>query len=292
MTINEIENTLQTLEARHPNLTEEMLVTLLTSSGWEEMTIKEAIVLLKGHQNRKNKPPVTSVPVQEKPEELIEGSAKWIDREQAKIKQSTPFPDEKIVFIDSTGAEERELSAFTEDYKKIPVVKGGVVIPKEVKEVTKDTPLQAGLPQFSTEEKKIREPQSLIEPSIQTPIRQTPQVVPPDNLPLRPFESTDHTWPLSKYKDIFHKETSKEPKVVVTPQIRSSPQVMTPPRQNTPPSAPIISEEEHKEEHHHKKIEFKRTGFDGEDEGLIFLTGTSLIIIILLLVYMYSNGRI
>jgi hypothetical protein len=41
-----------------------------------------------------------------------------------------------------------------------------------------------------------------------------------------------------------------------------------------------------------KKIKIKRTGFDGEDEGLIFLTGTTLLIILLLLAYMYSNGRL
>jgi hypothetical protein len=40
------------------------------------------------------------------------------------------------------------------------------------------------------------------------------------------------------------------------------------------------------------RIKLKRTGFDGEDEGLIFLTGIALLIVLLLLAYMYSNGRI
>ena len=53
MTITEIESTLRELRARHQNLNEGTLVTLLTAGGWEDKIIKEAITLFRITQEGK-----------------------------------------------------------------------------------------------------------------------------------------------------------------------------------------------------------------------------------------------
>jgi hypothetical protein len=197
MTINEIESTLHTLEKRHPNLTEEMLLTLLRSSGWEEKVIQEALVIFKTTRA------------------LPDGH------------QETITPSQQV-----------------------------------------NNQPEAIKPAIN----KVNEPQSLVSP---IPVQSVPTttVSPPDNLPLKPFESSDHVWPLSRYNDVFHGDV---------PPILSRAE------------SKLVEEhkEEHKDEHPPKTIKLKRTGFDGEDEGLIALTGISLFVVLLLLAYMYSNGRL
>jgi hypothetical protein len=93
----------------------------------------------------------------------------------------------------------------------------------------------------------------------------------PDDLPMRPFESAPHIWPFSKYKQVFHGD--------VMPPLSEEERILA--NKNMPPKKVLT-----------KKVVVKRAGFDGEDEGLILMTGFSLLVIILLLAYMYSNGRI
>ncbi|MCF7843558.1 hypothetical protein K9M47_01525 [Candidatus Gracilibacteria bacterium] len=130
------------------------------------------------------------------------------------------------------------------------------------------------------------DPQSLIVPK-EAVRKDTTPTEPPENLPLKPFESTPHVWSFSKYKDVFHGSSipflsSKEQSLVDEYNGVDTEQVKEKiPQQNFSP-----------QKHNGSKIKIKRTGFDGEDEGLIFFTGLMLFIILLLLSYMYSNGRI
>ncbi len=104
----------------------------------------------------------------------------------------------------------------------------------------------------------------------------------PHNLPLRPFETSEHIWPLSRYKDVFygnvaeeaHAETSQseikatpkmEERVAYTPKEVAQPFIPT----QTNPSQPSSG-----------------------DEKLVIMACVMLLIILLLLGYMYSNGRL
>ncbi len=105
----------------------------------------------------------------------------------------------------------------------------------------------------------------------------------PHNLPLRPFETSEHIWPLSRYKDVFygnateevHTETAQpeiktqvpvvEERVVYTPPIKA--QSFTPTQTPAP-------------------------GPSSGDEKLVIMACIMLLIILLLLGYMYSNGRL
>lgn len=94
------------------------------------------------------------------------------------------------------------------------------------------------------------------------------EVEPPENLPLKPFVTTPNVVPFSEYKTNYE-SVKKDAGAVV---------------------------EEHKEQTHEaeviKKVRIERSRFDMEDEGLIMLTGSMLLIILLLLAYMYTNGRL
>lgn len=87
----------------------------------------------------------------------------------------------------------------------------------------------------------------------------------PENLPLRPFESNSHVWPFSMYKDVFH--SASEPLL-----------------------APEVSEEE-KGGHLSEKNSGPRH-FSRKEDTLTLLAEIMLGIILLILAYMYSNGRL
>ncbi len=149
------------------------------------------------------------------------------------------------------------------------------------------------------------EPESLIvheEPKAPEVVARVP--VPhqiPENLPLLPFESSPHVWSFSRYKNVFHSEPQQvaPPLVVppiITPLFNDSATPVFP--SNFPPAHP-------KSEFPQQSIERKAAlGEDDEeislekvpltkgDESLVFLAGVMLLVIILILGYMYSNGRL
>ncbi len=341
MTIAEIESTLQELTKRHPNLDEAMLVTLLTSSGWEDKAIKDTVGVFRFFQKKnipliktgeltslgvKNEPkttPVVSNTVLPKTESIPTAPASVPPKAVTQqVAQPALSPQENntpqmpsMVYYTGTGEEEETLPLVTDDGKeafKRPETKPVVTplppvqpvveeVKKEekkveiVEEVKKEAPVRdiKEMPQNTSEptwvidkltppveevspviEKKVTpEPQSLITPPpLVRPT--TPTTEPPENLPLKPFESTGHVWSFSKYKELFHRDAKNEEVVDISPKHEEH----------------IRNEDEG--ESLTKKIKIKRTGFDGEDESLIFLTGVTLFIILILLAYMYSNGRL
>lgn len=301
MTIAEIESTLRTLCIRHQNLDDELLTTLLTAGGWEDKIIKDALSLYRSSPDKYkpsqealalftkqqgvvvNKieavPPVVAVP-----SESLH-VAQTSDQVVSQITAQVPTSSD-MVYYTGTGEEEKE----------IPIVIESVEIKKDaeeplVKMVTEshiqDTEtgqlsavLQDNLAASLSKQVIVNnDPQSLITPPLEQ--RAYVQSEPPANLPLKPFESAPHVWPFSKYKEVFHGEVMTplpaDERALVN-EIKTSTQEV--PAQT--PAVPLLA----------KKVKIKRTGFDGEDEGLIFLTATTLLIILLLLAYMYSNGRI
>jgi hypothetical protein len=313
MTIAEIESTLRTLAIRHPNLDDELLVTLLTAGGWESKVIKDALSLFKSNPNKYKQNIVqTQSPAQS--EQGVVLNAVTINA-QPVVPENVPIVpalsvvqvvqpiSSDIVYYKSGGEEEAELPVVVD--VDTPVErKEKVILQEEVRnvappntqseiipeidltapvEIPKDvpvTPVIAEVKHVAVPENVLvvnsptavsSEPQSLIVP---LPLATPQHIDPPENLPLKPFESTPHVWPFSKYKEVFHGETM--------PVLQTEERALV--NALTPTQAPEIKAP--------KKVKIKRTGFDGEDEGLIFLTATTLLIILLLLAYMYSNGRI
>jgi hypothetical protein len=131
-----------------------------------------------------------------------------------------------------------------------------------------------------------KEPESLIVHD-EVPVKRNGDKGPeiPDNLPLLPFESSPHVWSFSKYKDMFHKDApyKEEIKVITVMPKEEKDKEITP--KKTPPK--IVVEEEHDEE-----VVIVKTPLSKGDESLVFLAGMMLFVIILILGYMYSNGRL
>ena len=113
------------------------------------------------------------------------------------------------------------------------------------------------------EEKHESEPQSLIVPERDLSYKKDNEL--PSNLPLRPFETTHHIWPFSRYKDVFYGE--------VMPILKKD-------------------EKEMAEKNIIEHIHLESTPLTKNDEKLIVLACTMLLVILLLLGYMYSNGRL
>lgn len=291
MTITEIESTLRELRARHQNLNEETLVTLLTAGGWEDKIIKEAVTLFRITQEGKKEEvsnPVLPTNKKEDSESIQEGviGGQLLDKKTDEVKpvvvanpNNTGFvvtdssPNEskveeisKLVYYSTTGEEEPILQTLPDKGKELPKIEEG----------------DFHLP----EDTKIEEGQLVVQPveintfveikkeqtDIQQNLKRTDNVhknEPPENLPLKPFEGTPHVWPFSKYKEVFHGETMSS--------ANQKEEVIT---------APVLNGEVL------RKSKIKRNGFGGEDGNLLLLTGITLLIILLLLAYMYSNGRL
>lgn len=307
MTINEIENIVHSLCKRHPNLTEDTLVTLLTSGGWEDKVIKDAISLFrtKDSQIGNRTDVVKSAETKPHVSEVV-SVATQVENHGEENNKAVLTSAENITYYDGKGEEEIiplnlgiEIEKIEEDKNKIvnraltptqilpnssssTVLQAESSAPSEVQ--TTETPTHLDL---NTLQETTTEPQSLIQPENITTPRVTHTEIPPD-LPMRPFESSTHVWPFSKYIETFHNETAP-PKEVTEKAVtnETSPVNSHPPEKSNTTST-------HNMEHDLvvKRPVIKRTGFDGEDEGLIFLTGSMLFIIIMLLAYMYANGRL
>lgn len=322
MTLSEIETILQELSARHQNLNEELLTTLLVSAGWEEKTIKEAVVLFKQKEGS-FKPKNTGSPPQESAQK---GSLPQVNT-VTEAQLTPPQTPSEITFYQPDGTEEGKLHAFVD----VPVVNNQVVraTPASVVPVVKESvsgdqpkpsdllvrPVEVEQP-LLTEKKPenvihpVVEPTVLPAPVIPTKVNVVPQAPPmtepqslieheeavqmkgpekqvplPGNLPLLPFESSPHVWSFSKYKDVFHSDAPvhEEIKVItVMPEETSVKQVVQVPQKVT--VYPEITKDE--------GVIIESVPLRKDDKPLVFLATIMLFAIILILGYMYSNGRL
>ena len=102
----------------------------------------------------------------------------------------------------------------------------------------------------------------------------------PDDLPLKPFESSPNVWSFSRYKDIFYgeeKEEEKEEEDVKAPIKKTK----TSGEKNNGTKKFKITE-----------VTLEKVPVTTEDEGIIASIGMFLLIIILMVIYMYLNGRL
>ncbi len=338
MTLSEIETILEELAARHPNLTEALLTTMLTASGWEEKNIKDAVVLFKQKESSGGMKKVMSVAT-----DATQGSNPVVVQTQASDLPSAPVPlplspaemtfyhpdgteeelhpveevplikneePKKEILLEKKSAEpaqpqptELPITQETENIQEIDIPQSvviedpilvqeeskqeEVIAQVEIPQVPQKTILLEALPQLTT---SAYEPESLIvqKPEIKTPPKQNHI---PDDLPLIPFESSPHIWSFARYKNVFHADDAvPEEEVKAIEQRR----VYIP--QEKPKETKVeklvhteVSDQNQNEE---EEITVEITPMTREDESLVFLAGIMLLAIILILGYMYSNGRL
>lgn len=111
----------------------------------------------------------------------------------------------------------------------------------------------------------------------------------PHNLPLRPFETSEHIWPFARYKDVFYGEVS--PKT----EVKTEPQGVAPPPAEIPADPVSAVKQEEESAFTPPSAESKPAPvvhLAKGDERMVIMACIMLLAILLLLGYMYSNGRI
>lgn len=287
MTLSEIETLITDLSKRHANLDKTLLTTILEAAGWEQKNIKDAIVLFvameksgKLQQISDTKENIPSANAVSKTNvEPVQGGA---------VNASPGNTQNTSIVI----AETKEVSEYKEETHALSEIPKEEVMLKEdlkkqddvVKQKESETP-------HSQEE--MNSPESLIihDESVKVNVDKIAKAEIPANLPLQPFESSPHVWSFARYKDTFHKdeETPATPKpeaivIQAPPVIQVAPPVVI---QSAP--APIIEEKKIVED---EEISVEKVEMTRGDESLVFLAGVMLLGIILILGYMYSNGRL
>lgn len=361
MNIRDIEETLRTLKKRHPGLNEVMLATLLDAGGWEDKDIETAKVLFHPPVSKASVPPPPKVVPSEQPAPLppvpdappVSSPMEPAPNLPQKEASPAPLKEEK-----KEPAPLKNLPVTEEISLLMPVIdeahlveaphekkSGDEPVPpkKEEKEPVvvkkfprpEETPLfvpvpdqshMVEAPHESTKEEPApvlvvaQEPVSLLSKKEPSPPRNKEDL--PHNLPLRPFETSEHVWPFSRYKDIFYGEDTApslveapivpqpEPSPVrpVTPLVAVPPREVFPPQKSEsvlqadvsqfmtpPPPVPApVQEPIHMPvfrappQVERKVVIVEKTG----DEKLVIMASVMLLAILLLLGYMYSNGRL
>lgn len=281
MSISEIESILQSLRTRHPDLDEKMLEVLLLAGGWDSSIIRDTLLLFKtgqknissGVEKAATFNGVVPSPVKaivEKSEEKIEN--KDVVSAAVTINQEEVLPPlvetNDLVYITNDGKEEGQLvsdNKTPEEFRRKEDEPQKITSHVEViNDSLKDVSVNVVESTVSdNQNKKEKSTESLIHPVAVT--ERNKEVEIPGNLPLKPFESTPHVWSFSKYNDVFYGEVM--PPVTIEEKYR----------RHTPTVEHFSLEKE---------------PLNKKDEGLVLLAGSMLLVIILLLGYMYSNGRI
>lgn len=219
MTINEIQSTLDQLKERHPPLNEGLISTLLLAGGWDERSIKEAVMLFKSEQNNIALPHQDNISFLELPK-LSLPEIKKEDKELIGER-----PKEKESLVASIAA-----NLFT---------------------------------------KKVKAKATL-----------------PDDLPLKPFDSSPNVWSFSRYKDIFYgnekeEEVDDEEEAVVNKISKKEKPKVQVTEKNSGQKIVKITE-----------VTLAKVPMTKEDEGIIAAIGMLLLIATILVIYMYLNHRL
>lgn len=328
MTLSEIESTLGVLVIRHPDLNEELLHTLLLSSGWEDKNIKEALSIFKNldiikvfEPSLPNTTPRSTPSITSSQHSTSSQVTTALGSSGAKILHPETSG---ITFYQSDGVEEGKLSVYPDvpsihkNFQPIPMQKEVELVQevtkKEIVQVQENKPvvIENVIPKIALPvapkviidkviltttplDVKIsqpvvlvtKEPESLIIHDELLLKESEKQGEIPANLPLLPFESSPHIWSFAHYKDVFHSDhnhTEEIKKISVMPSDEVVPTANVPKKQlATDAVSEIYAEED---------VSLEKVPMSKGDESLVFLAGVMLLAIILILGYMYSNGRL
>lgn len=261
MTLHEIEETLHKLQSRHPGLNEALLVTLLRGGGWEEKNIQEALFLFRSGGVEKGK--------------------------ESPTMEAEALPPLQMDPVLMPQADEKHM--LEEHYEEI-------------------APPPEKMPE------KVFEPQSLIENLPEKASSKKDEL--PHNLPLRPFETSEHIWPFARYKDVFYgdlepetpaKEANeavilqqrieKRESILSAEELRPEPLPPTPPpvEQQKPVVVMVEPADIPTQVIVPGTVQERPTAPASPakgDEKLVITACIMLLAVLLLLGYMYSNGRL
>lgn len=325
MTLSEIETILEELIVRHQGIDETLLSTLLTASGWEDKNIKEAIMLFRQKPSKgflpQNK--IETVPQKISSElplaPLEEMTFYHPDGEEEVLhptEETIPFVRDTLSNKDIKNGAVEELQIKTTS-ELLPNNKEevGIVEEKSIPDIPeanqsiKETDFDDQNNLIDLNKTEIYPQQNTIQlaslPQAVIPEEEESLIVPleekkspqkqnhiPEDLPLVPFESSPHVWSFAKYKNVFHSgETISEEEVASIEQTRVA--IETPEIKNNQELPPIKNKPiDTKDKDDVEEIIVEKTPMTREDESLVFLAGIMLLAIILILGYMYSNGRL
>lgn len=260
MTLHEIEETLRTLQSRHNGLKEAELVTLLRAGGWEEKNIREAVLLFR------SLPPSGNAAAPAKPQEVTT------------LQSALPTTETEAVFTPQADANHL-------------LSEHAVIVQPSTDESRGES---------SSNQVPFMEQESLVRPAPAVSSSKNDEL--PHNLPLRPFETSDHVWPFSRYRDVFFgeektaslpaepKTTQPKPEPVIE-IVQAAPLSVEQKIESAPPAAPVMFARPAVAPPIPEKIKTEETLPKG-DEKLIILAFVMLVLILILLGYMYSNGRL
>ncbi len=111
----------------------------------------------------------------------------------------------------------------------------------------------------------------------------------PSNLPIVPFEiSHDTIWTFDKYKDAFHKEEQVTSAPLGYAEVTTDMLAQT----NDTVTTQVHTASPENSDHPHHVVEFEKTPITRTDESLVILASIMLLAIILILGYMYGQGRL
>jgi hypothetical protein len=188
------------------------------------------------------------------------------------------------------GGESKEESSIQ---KNLPIIPSAMELPAEIQS---DHLLVSGEPRVEeadavpVKEEKASEPQSLVQTPANMVSSKRDEL--PHDLPLRPFETSDHIWPFSRYKDVFYGEVEHEEApiaaptpepVLVQPQVSTppAPKVSEPPIVPIPPVVPVA-----------RPAPAPSVVPEKSEDKLVIIAFAMLVAVLLVLGYMYSNGRL
>ena len=182
-------------------------------------------------------------------------------------------------------------------YKSLPPLQEAPTLPQEVqydhlltsaeKPQTETSPSpSAPIPLVVVE--KGSEPQSLTQ-SVLSEAHMTRDELPHD-LPLRPFETSDHIWPFSRYRDVFYGEVDHGEAVtpVSLPVVESRESPVTPVSEVKSEVVKIARSEPVFRPLAPRTSEIQTPG----DDKLVIIACAMLVAVLFVLGYMYSNGRL
>lgn len=174
------------------------------------------------------------------------------------------------VLLSSGGWDEKMISYAVGIYHHS---KGEELLPKlEEKFLPEEVPIDHLLVERNTEviNDLPKEPQSLLSQSVGTilvsKMRTEKDLELPHDLPLRPFESTTHVWPFARYKEVFYGDVM--------------------------PERLTVEEKKLAKQHKAENIFLKRVPMTKKERESLIFVSTMLLIVLLLLGYMYYNGRL
>lgn len=205
---------------------------------------------------------------------------------------------EAILLFRSGGEGEKNASA-TKVADVLPSLETISVLPPPADEKHLLMEHYEDTPSRREEQVVTSEPQSRVKDSTESVPNKKDEL--PHNLPLRPFETSEHIWPFARYKDVFYGEASPKVEVkevkkmeteVVQEEMKAEQKAAAPAIELIAP-APVQGEKNiftppHAEDKPVPVIVHLTKG----DEKMVIMACVMLLAILLLLGYMYSNGRL